>query len=213
MTVYNDTVSAYIKELFAAEDEHLRFTREDTLARDLPAIFVKPEEGKFLQLLTRLSGGSKVIEIGTLGGYSSLWIVRALVPGGRLYTLDNNPDHAEIARKHFIKAGVGDQIEIIMGDAHANLRTLESKGPFDMVFIDAEKDGYDDYYEWAVSNVHKGGLIAAHNAFRKGSVAGTTPKDQWTDSQIEFNRKVACDPRVISTIFPAGDGTLVAVRV
>jgi predicted O-methyltransferase YrrM len=212
MTVYNDSVSEYVKGLYAKEDEQLQFTREDTLAKKLPAIFIKQEEGKFLQLMARLSGGKKIVEIGTLGGYSSIWIARALVPGGKLITLDVNPLHAEIAREHFRRAGVDDRIDIIIGDAHESLKQLVPVGPFDMVFIDADKDGYFDYYEWAVENVRQGGFIAAHNAFRKGSVPGTAPKDEWTDTIVEFNRRVANDPRVYSTIFPAGDGTLLAVR-
>jgi caffeoyl-CoA O-methyltransferase len=213
MTVYNDAVSTYIKDLFAAEDEQLRFAREDSQARGLPVIYIKPEEGRFLQAMARLSGGRKIVEIGTLGGYSGIWIARGLVPGGRLITLEMNQAHADIARDHFQRAGVEDRVDIWMGNAHESLRKLNPIGPFDMVFIDAEKPGYQDYYDWAVENVRIGGLITAHNAFRKGSVMGLVDKDQYTDMTIVFNHGVASDPRVISTIYPAGDGTLLAVRI
>lgn len=213
MTVYNDRLSQYVNNLFAVEDDALRYARENSLRLGLPSINVKAEEGKFLQILARISGGEKVVEVGTLGGYSGIWIARGLPSHGRLITLERDPRHAEIAREHFHRAGVIERIEIRIGDAHQQMEKLINEGPFDMVFVDAEKPGYGNYYRWAVENVRSGGIIAIHNAFRKGSVAGTVEADAYTEIMQEFNTNIAADPRVISTIYPAGDGTIIAVKV
>lgn len=212
MTVYNDQTSQYITELFAAPDAALQEIYEATPQKGLPAISVRPEEGRFLQLLVCLSGGQRALEIGTLGGFSGTWIARGLAPGGKLITLEKEPRHAEVAREHFALTGVSELVEIRTGDAHQLLKELAGTGPFDFVFIDAEKPGYPAYFAWAVENVRLGGVIAAHNAFRKGSVTGNAPDDEFSELTRAFNRQVAADPRVISTIFPAGDGTLIAVR-
>jgi predicted O-methyltransferase YrrM len=213
MTVYNDQISQYIISLFVPQDEVLQRIYEDTPRLDLPAITIKPEEGRFLQFLVRATGALKAVEIGALSGYSGTWIARGLAERGRLITVEKEPRHADIAQKHFRAAGVDDRIEIRTGLALEVLEQLKQEGPFDFVFIDADKDQYPAYYEWAVENLRPGGVLAAHNAFRKGSVAGIAPADQWTEGMKAFNQQVAADQRVISTIFPAGDGTIVAVKL
>jgi caffeoyl-CoA O-methyltransferase len=213
MTTYNDKLSQYTTSLFANHDESLQRAWEDTPRLGLPAISIKPEEGRFLQVLVRACAARKVVEIGTLGGYSGIWIARGLTPGGRLTTLELNPLHAEVARKHFSQAGLDGIVEIRIGDAHASLERLRSEGPFDFVFIDAEKPGYPRYYQWALENVRLGGLIASHNAFRKGSVAEAGDSDEFTELMQKFNRQVANEPRLMSTIYPAGDGMLVSVKI
>lgn len=212
MTTYNDVLSKYITDLFVNQDEGLKWTYQDTPEKGLPAISVKPEEGRFLQFLVRACGTRKAVEIGTLGGYSGIWIARGLVQDGKLITLEKEAYHAEVAKEHFKAAGVEDRIEIRVGNAHETLHALKQESPFDFVFIDAEKPGYEAYYEWAIDNLRPGGVIAAHNAFRKGSVAGTKADDEFTAGMRVFNQRVAEDKRVISTIFPAGDGTLIAVK-
>ncbi len=213
MTVYNDQVSEYISDLFAREDEALLRARQDSPARGLPAINIKPEEGRFLQFLVRASGARKVVEIGTLGGYSGIWIARGLPAGGKLVTLEIKPAHAEVAREHFEAAGLLDRIEIRIGEGNQLLPGLASEGPFDFVFIDADKPGYPVYLDWALENTRLGGIIAAHNAFRKGSVAGLPEPDDYTDAMRDFNDRFAREERLLSTIYPAGDGTLVGVKV
>ena len=213
MTVYNDQISAYITSLFAAEDQALQHVRAASSQHGLPGIEIKAEEGRFLQVLVRACNAQKVLEIGTLGGYSSIWLARGLPPGGRLITLELEPRHAALAQENFAAAGVAAQIEIRQGNAHQLLDALSAEGPFDFVFIDAEKPGYPAYLDWALNNVRIGGLITAHNALRKGSVAGTKPPDEHTQVTQAFNQRVASDPRLLATIFPAGDGTLLAVRV
>jgi predicted O-methyltransferase YrrM len=212
MTTYNDVLSKYINDLFVIQDEGLQWTYQDTPQRGLPAISVKPEEGRFLQFLVRACGVRKAVEIGTLGGYSGIWIARGLAKDGKLITLEKEAFHAKVAREHFEAAGVAERIEIRIGNAHETLDALKQEGPFDFVFIDAEKPGYEAYYDWAIENLRPGGVIAAHNAFRKGSVAGTVEDDDYSAGMRAFNQRVAKDQRVISTIFPAGDGILVAVK-
>jgi predicted O-methyltransferase YrrM len=213
MTTYNDRLNRYISELFAGEDEALRLAREDSSRKGLPAISVNPEEGRFLQLLVRACGVRKAVEIGTLGGYSGIWIARGLAPGGKLITLEKDTYHAQVAREHFEAGGVEDLIEVRVGNAHQLLAGLAREGPFDFIFIDAEKEGYNAYFDWAIENIRVNGVIAAHNAFRGGSIVGDRADDAYSEIMRTFNQRVAADPRVISTIYPAGDGTLLAVRV
>lgn len=213
MTIYNDEFSAYINSLFVPEDAALRRAREDSPKRGLPAIQIKPEEGRFLQFLVRACGAQKALEIGTLGGYSGIWIARGLSPGGRLITLEVEPLHAQVAAEHFAAAGVAERIEIRVGNAHDLLKSLPAEGPFDFIFIDAEKTGYPRYLDWALENIRLNGVVAVHNAFRKGSVAGLVEADKFTAITQEFNRRFAAEPSLISTIFPAGDGMLVGVKV
>jgi caffeoyl-CoA O-methyltransferase len=213
MIIYNDTLSNYITELYAPEDEALRAAREESPKKGLPAIGIKPEEGRFLQLLARASGGRRALEIGTLGGYSGIWIARGLAPGGKLITLEKEPKHAEVARAHFAAAGVAGRVEIRVGEARDSLAGLTHHEPFDFVFIDADKTGYGAYFDWALEGVRVGGLIVAHNAFRNGEIinAGSTQAD--TIYMRSFNKRLAGEPRVISTIYPGGDGTLVAIKI
>jgi caffeoyl-CoA O-methyltransferase len=213
MTTYNDRLNRYISELFAGEDEALRLAREESSRKGLPAISVNPEEGRFLQLLVRACGVRKAVEIGTLGGYSGIWIARGLAPGGKLITLEKDTYHAQVAREHFEAGGVEDLAEVRVGNAHQLLAGLAREGPFDFIFIDAEKEGYNAYFDWAIENIRVNGVIAAHNAFRGGSIVGDRADDAYSEIMRTFNQRVAADPRVISTIYPAGDGTLLAVRV
>ena len=213
MTYYNDQIAHYIADLFAAQDAAVTRALTESPQRGLPPISIKPEEGRFLQLLTRACGAQKAVEIGTLGGYSGIWIARGLAPGGKLITLEKSPSHAAVARDHFEAAGLLNTVEIRVGDAHESLKRLAAEGPFDFVFIDAEKPGYPRYYEWAMANVRVGGLITAHNALRHGSVVEPNDHDPDTEAIRAFNRRAAADPRGISTLYPGGDGTVVVVKI
>lgn len=211
MPIYNDSLSQYVTEHFAREDPALRRAREQTPERGLPAIGVKPEEGRFLQVMVAACQARKAVEIGTLGGYSGIWIARGLAPGGKLFTLEKSEKHAAVAQDHFRAAGLADRVEILIGDAHQTLAALTQQSPFDFVFIDAEKTGYNAYYDWAVANVRVGGVITAHNMFRSGNILNPGAEEDVLLIEA-LNRQIAYDARVISTIFPAGDGTLVAVK-
>ena len=213
MTIYNDQINQYITNLFAVEDTPLSNARQDSPQLGLPTININPEEGRFLQFLVRASGGRKAVEIGTLGGYSGIWIARGLLPGGKLITLDKETKHAKVAQMHFAAAGLSEVIELRVGDAHQLLTQLSAEGPFDFVFIDAEKPGYPAYFDWALENLRLGGIIAAHNAFRKGSVAGIVKDDKYSELMRQFNQQVANESRLISTLYPAGDGTLISVKI
>ncbi len=212
MTVYNDQLSNYVADLFAQQDETLRSTLESIERKGLPEIMVKPEEGKFLQFLVKLSGATRAVEIGTLGGYSGLCIIRGLAPGGKLITLEKDPYHAQVAQENFRRAGVANQVEIRLGEAAQLLSDLSGEAPFDFVFIDADKAAYETYLEWAVNNLNEGGVLAAHNAFYHGRITDPHQRDAATEAIRSFNRRVADDPRLMATIFPAGDGTLVAIK-
>ena len=213
MVKYNDQISKYISDLFAAQEESQRYARQNTNEKGLPSIGIQPEEGRFLQFLARLCNAKKALEIGTLGGYSGIWIARGLSPNGKLITLEKEQYHADVAREHFKRAGVDEKVEIRVGEAKELLNNLISEAPFDFVFIDADKIGYSDYFSWGIQNTRQGGLIAAHNAFRGFSSNGGYHNDQRSQSILTLNRQASSDPRVISTIFPAGDGTLIAVKV
>jgi len=208
VTVYNDALADYITQTFARPDKVLEKVTKGIADNGMPAITVRPEEGRFLQLLARAVRARRVVEIGTLGGYSGIWLARALPDGGRLITLEMEPRHAEVARSHFALAGVEGRVEVRLGNAHQLLPALAAEGPFDMCFIDADKEGYGAYLDWALANVRRGGIIAAHNAFRRGAIID--PQDTTDDTQAmrAFNRRFAEEPRLLSTVFPAGDGML-----
>ena len=209
MPVYNEALENYVRSTFAVEDEALATIRREIPRRGLPEITVRPEEGRFLQFLVAACGARQAVEIGTLGGYSGTWIARGLPPGGRLVTLEKEPAYAAVAREHFALSGVADKVEVRIGDAHRLLPKLEAEGPFDFVFIDAEKDGYPAYLDWAEANLAPGGILAAHNAFRNGAVTDPSSPDRSVEITRRFNRRLA--EGFLSTIFPAGDGTAIAV--
>jgi predicted O-methyltransferase YrrM len=213
MPVYNDSISRYITDLFAKQDTALEQTLESIRNSGMPEITITPEEGRFLQFLVRASGTSLAVEIGTLGGYSGIWIARGLAFGGKLITLEKEKKHAQVARQNFESAEVSNLVEVREGDAHQLLEELSTDAPFDFIFIDAEKSGYPRYLDWAISNTVVGGLIVAHNAFRGGSIFDENLQDEANQVMREFNRQVAEDKRLMSTIYPGGDGMVVAVKI
>lgn len=202
-------LDAYIDALFAAEDEPLRFARSLAAEHRLPNIAINPNEGRLLRLLALAVGARRIVEIGTLGGYSGLWLARALPPGGMLYTLEANPRHADLARQVFVHAGLSDRVTIVPGSAADTMPKISGHGPFDMVFIDADKDSYPAYLDWSLDNVRPGGMITAHNALCQGRV--TQPAYEGDQAVRQFNEAVAHHPRLTGTIINVGDGLLAAV--
>jgi caffeoyl-CoA O-methyltransferase len=200
----------YVRATFAPEDDTLHHVRRSTIEHGMPEIQIRPEEGQMLQFLVAAVGARRVLEIGALAGYSGIWLARGLPEDGQLITLEMDAKHAEVARRHFEQAGISDQVEIILGDAHASLQQLAQAEPFDLVFIDAEKEGYPKYLAWALEHVRPGGMITAHNAFRSGRI--THPDG---DSQVratrDFLEAMAAHERLVSTIIPVGDGIAAAV--
>ncbi len=208
----HELLDKYVRELFAQEDETLKAIRPLSAEHGLPQIHIRPEEGRMLQFLLTAIGARCVVEIGALAGYSGVWIVRALPPDGRLITLEVDERHAAFARQVFDWAGLGERVEVRLGHAPSNLPELAAEGPFDAVFIDADKVGYPEYLAWAVENVRVGGLVMGHNAFSRGRVVDSNEQGAGVQGLRAFNRQLAEDPRLLGTIIPVGDGIAVAVR-
>src|SRR5260221_5747251 len=165
MPIYDDRHAEYITNKFARPDAVLQQVLTAIPARGLPAITIKPEEGRFLQFLVRANGARRVVEIGTLGGYSGIWLARGLPADGRLITLEKEPKHAEVAREHFALAGLTAQVDLRLGDANDLLPALAADGPFDVCFIDADKLGYGGYLTWGPGNIRSGGTISGPHPF------------------------------------------------
>ncbi len=200
----------YIGELFAQSDDILDHIEQETIRNDLPQISIALHDGYLLQWLMRLVGVKTVVEIGTLGGYSGTWISRALPDDGKLYSLELEPKHAEVARANFERAGVNHKIEIVLGPALQSLTKLTRRGPFDMVFIDADKESYPAYLDWAVANLRDGGMVAAHNAYRNGRIF--EQEEEGDRIMAEFNQQLADHPQLDSMIIPIGDGMAVGIK-
>ena len=198
--LWND-VDRYINELFVPPDDALDAALRDSQAAGLPSINVAPNQGKFLHLLARAVGARTILEIGTLGGYSTIWLARALPAGGRLITLEAEPKHAEIARANIERAGLAGTVELRVGRAIDTLPQLvaERRGPFDFIFIDADKPGYPDYFAWALKLSRRGSLIIADNIIRKGAVADASTADARVQGVRRFNELLAAEPRVSAT--------------
>ncbi len=194
-------VDRYLTDLFVPPDAALEAALAASAAAGLPDIQVSPIQGKFLHLLARLQGARSILEIGTLGGYSTIWLARALLPGGRLVTLEYEPKHAEVARVNIVRAGLADRVEIRIGPALATLPQLaaEGRGPFDLIFIDADKEGYPEYLEWALKLSRPGSLILADNVVREGAVIDPADQQPSLVGIRRFNEQLAHDSRLTAT--------------
>jgi caffeoyl-CoA O-methyltransferase len=206
----SDGVSDYITGLFAQEDEVLRSLREEADRSGLPPISVPPETGRLLQVLLKAIGARRVLEVGTLGGYSAIWMARAMGPEGRILSLEIDPGHAAFARRYIERAGLSANIEVRVGRALQLLPALDGE-KFDAVFLDADKEPLPTYLDWALRLARPGGLVIADNALRGGRVLDHTAVDDDTRGVREFNRKLAADPRVTGIVVPIGDGVAVGV--
>lgn len=206
----NEELYKYIVDTFAAEDDILKSVVSETEKNGMPLIQVSPENGKFLQLLMKIINAKHVLEIGTLAGYSTIWMARGLPDDGKLVTLEFEQKHAEVARNNFIKAGLENKIEIITGPALDSLDKLKGS-KFDFAFIDADKVSYSAYFDMVIEMIRKGGIITADNTLRKGGVIDPDIDDEGTRAIQVFNRKVACDPRVESLLIPISDGVTVCL--
>ena len=195
-------VDNYIHSLLIGPDAVLEAALNDSLKAGLPAIQVSPAQGKLLYVLARAMGAQRVLEIGTLGGYSAIWMARALPDEGKLVTLEIEPRHAEVARKNIARAGLSDKVEQRLGRADETLRSLaaEKSAPFDLVFIDADKPAYAEYFRWALQLTRLGGLIIADNVVRKGEVANEGSRNANVQGIRRFHELVAREPRVSATV-------------
>jgi predicted O-methyltransferase YrrM len=195
-------VDRYIAELFLSHDPALDAVLDASAAAGLPPINVAPNQGKLLLLLARVVGARTILEIGTLGGYSTIWLARALPADGRLITLETDPRHAEIARANIARAGLAHVVELRLGPALETLPRLaaEGRGPFDLIFIDADKPSYPEYLRWAIELSHRGSLIIADNVVRDGAVVDEASGDPRVQGVRRFNALLAGEPRVSATV-------------
>jgi predicted O-methyltransferase YrrM len=195
-------VDNYICKLLVPGDAALDAALRDSAAAGLPTIQVSPSHGKMLHLLAKAIGARRILEIGTLGGYSSIWLGRALPPSGKLITLEAAARHAEVARANIARAGLDGVVEVRLGKALDSLAKIaeEKSGPFDLIFIDADKPSYPDYLAWALKLSRKGTLLIADNVVREGHVADPNCQDAMVRGVRRFNELLAAEPRASATI-------------
>jgi predicted O-methyltransferase YrrM len=196
-----NAVDDYIVTTVVAEDAALRAATAASAEAGLPPIAVAPNQGKLLHLLALLGGARTVLEVGTLGGYSAIWLARALPAGGRLVTLEADPTHAGIARKNVERAGLSSAVDIRVGAALDTLPKLKDDpaAPFDLVFIDADKPNTPDYLSWAIELSHVGSLIVIDNVVRAGRVVDTASEDPGIQGIRRTYDMLASDERVVAT--------------
>ncbi|HVI87243.1 MAG TPA: O-methyltransferase [Dongiaceae bacterium] len=194
-------VDDYLCDQLVSEDDALTQALQDSRAAGLPDIAVAPNQGKMLNLLARLIGAKRILEIGTLGGYSTIWLARALPEGGRLVTCEYNPKHAEVAERNIARAGLAKKVEIRVGPALQSLPLLQAQEhpPFDLVFIDADKQNNANYVQWALKLMRAGSLIVIDNVVRGGHVIDTDGKDEMVEGVRRMNAMLAAEPRLDAT--------------
>ncbi len=194
-------VDRYVEGLLLPPDPVLEAAQAAAVAAGLPAIAVSPPQGKLLHLLAQLHGARRILEIGTLGGYSTIWLARALPAGGKVVTLELDPKHAAVARENFARAGLDKVIELRVGPAAETLAQIvaEKPEPFDFVFIDADKAGIPGYFEWALKLTRRGGAIIVDNVVRKGGVTDAASDDPSIRGVRKFNEILSAEKRVQAT--------------
>jgi predicted O-methyltransferase YrrM len=194
-------VDRYLGDLLLPADPALDAALDASAAAGLPAIAVSPTQGKLLHLLARLHGARRILEVGTLGGYSTIWLARALPAGGRLVTLELSETNAAVARANVARAGLADLVDVRVGPALETLPRLAADGaaPFDLVFIDADKPSTTEYFEWALALSRPGGVIVVDNVVRDGALADAASEDASVRGMRRFVERVAAEPRVSAT--------------
>ncbi len=212
-------VDRYISDLLVPSDPVLDAALDDSAAAGLPSIQVTPSQGKLLMLLAQAQGAREILEIGTLGAYSSIWLARALPPGGRLLTLEVDPQHAEVAGANLARAGIDSAVEVRLGRAIDTLPQLhaEDRGPFDLTFIDADKPSTPDYVSWALRLSRPGSLIIVDNVVRGGDVVDAASADASVQGVRRTYELLAGEPRLnataIQTVGSKGYDGFVVARV
>ena len=196
-----DAVEKYFNGLLALSDPVLEAALKASEAAGLPAIHVSPNQGKLLMILAQMMGAKNILEIGTLGGYSTIWLARGLAAGGRLITLEADAKHAGVARANIARAELNDVVKIMLGKALDSLPQIESerKGPFDLIFIDADKKSLPDYFKWSMKLSRPGSVIIVDNVVRDGAVIDAGSKDESVQGVRRMNEMVAAEKRVAAT--------------
>ena len=194
-------VDAYFTDLLVPPDPALDAALQTSAAAGLPPHNVSPNQGKLLLLLAQIQRARTILEIGTLGGYSTIWLARALPSNGRLITLEANPKHAEVARVNIARAGLADIVDLRLGQALSTLPQIAAEGhsPFDLIFIDADKPNNPDYFTWALKLSGRGSLIIADNVVRNGAVIDQSSSDPSVQGVRRFNELLASEPRISAT--------------
>ena len=194
-------VDDYLNERLVPPDPALDGALRDSEAAGLPAIQVTPTMGKLLHLLARVQGARRILEIGTLGGYSTIWLARALPAGGRVVTLESEARHAEVARANVKRAGLGDVVDLRLGRALDTLPQLQAEGgaPFDVVFIDADKQSNPEYFQWALKLSRVGSVIIIDNVIRDGAVIDAANREPAIEGVRRLNQMLGTEPRVSAT--------------
>jgi predicted O-methyltransferase YrrM len=194
-------VDDYLNGLLVPADPALEEALAASRAAGLPDIQVAPNQGKLLHLIARAQGARHILEIGTLGGYSTIWMARALPPGGRLITLEYEPKHAEVARANIARAGLADRVEVRVGKALDLLPRIASEKlpPFDLVFIDADKENTTEYFEWALRLSRRGSLLIVDNVVREGEVANPSTEEAGSRAMRRFFERLSLEPKVSAT--------------
>ncbi|MGD0876394.1 MAG: O-methyltransferase [Acidimicrobiales bacterium] len=213
-------VDRYLTSLLVPPDTVLEATLAASADAGLPSINVAPNQGKLLNLLALVSGARTILEIGTLGAYSTIWLARALPSSGRLVSLEADPRHAAVARENIARAGLSDAVEILVGPAAESLPKLrdQRRAPFDFVFIDADKPSTAEYFAWSLEMSHVGTLIVVDNVVRQGQVVESASSDRNVQGMRRFLDQLANEPRVsataIQTVGVKGhDGFVLAVVI
>lgn len=196
-----DAVDDFFSGSLVPSDAALDAALADSVAAGLPQIAVAPNQGKFLHLLARIQGARRILEIGTLGGYSAIWLARALPEGGKLVSLEFNPEYAKVAEANIARAGLADKVEIRVGRALDNLPGVEADGlgPFDLSFIDANKENNPEYFSWAVKLSRVGALVITDNVVRDGAVLDADSQSAAIQGTRRLFEVMAADPRVTAT--------------
>ncbi len=208
-------VADYVARLYEPEDDVLADVRARSAAAGLPDIQVAPLDGRHLEVLARAAGARRAVEIGTLGGYSGLALLRGMAPDGTLDTVELEPRHAEVARETFRRAGLADRVRVHVGPALEILPTLAPHGPFDLVFIDADKEGYPRYLDWAAANLRSGGIVLLDNAFLFGHLPEAPSGDRAAaiKAMQTVHETLARGGLFRATVLPTGEGLAMGVRV
>lgn len=207
-----DPYQQFLRDLFHSDDDGLSRLMAEAESEGIPNMSIGPEQGKFLQLLVQLTGATKVLEIGVLGGYSGTWIARALPEGGKLIGLELEQKHADFARKQWKRMGLADRIEVRVGPALDSLPLLAEEAPFDLVFIDADKGNYPAYLDFAIQYSRPGTVILGDNVEMWGSLVDPEKQDSdWVRGMRSFARVLSSHKRLTSTVVPYPDGLAMAV--
>lgn len=213
-TYWTPAIEDYLRGLNAQETAGMRDALDAIVAAGMPQIQVSPTDGRILEVLLRIAGARKVVEVGTLAGYSAQWILRALPSDGHLWTIEHSPKHREVAEGVLARAGLADRVTVLEGAGLDVLPTIEAQGPFDAVFVDANKEHYPDYAAWALRHLRRGGLVVADNTYLFARLVGVEPENEGQArdqaAMRAFHELLAAECEAVT--LPTPDGLTVGIK-